>query len=203
MMSIFATFAVNLWKTAKLVRMPIHAQVARKNTTLIREFVYHVQKYKDVMNAILKAALNVYKDITWLTNNVHFVLTNFPTVEFAHKAIAQNAHLISTSSNQTNVHPAISITINVWNAPNKHVWNAILNFSSREKIVRIAQFRCQLVSLVRMSIDAPNVSVLSTSSKTNLAITAALSTPIVCFVQVGIIVPDVWLILPMPKRENV
>ena len=54
-----------------------------------------------------------------------------------------------------------------------------------------------------MSIDAPNVSVLSTSSKTNLVITAALLIPIVCFVQVGITVPDVWPILPMQKRENV
>ena len=68
---------------------------------------------------------------------------------------------------------------------------------------KTAQSRCQLVSLVRMSIDAPNVSVLSTSSKTNLAITAALSTPIVCVVQVGITVPAVWPILPMLKRENV
>ena len=54
-----------------------------------------------------------------------------------------------------------------------------------------------------MSIDVPNVSVLNTSYKTNLAITAAPSTPIVYFAQVGITVPDVWPILPMPKRENV
>ena len=64
MMFIFATFAVNLWKTVKLARTPRHAQVARINTTLIREFVYHVQKFKDVMSAILKVARNVFRDTT-------------------------------------------------------------------------------------------------------------------------------------------
>ena len=64
MMFIFATFAVNLWKTAKLARTLRHVQVVRINTILIREFVYHVQKFKDVMSAILKVALNVFKDTT-------------------------------------------------------------------------------------------------------------------------------------------
>ena len=119
MMFIFATFVVNLWRTAKPARMPRHAQVVRINSTLIRGFVNHVQKFKDVMSAILKVALNVFKDTTWQTNSAHSALTNFPTAEFAHKAIAQNVRLISTCNHQINVHPATSITINVWNAPNK------------------------------------------------------------------------------------
>ena len=79
----------------------------------------------------------------------------------------------------------------------------ILNSLLKETIVKIVQLICQHATLVMISINVQNVSVLNISWKINLALIVVLLTQIVKNVLPEIIVPYVLQILPMLKKENV